>query len=253
MITVKCDGLVFDLPAADACFHLKISNYVRELPRGVARLPVPPQGTLVVVGACFGATVAAGVCLAGFARAVAFEPDPQNAALLARNLERNGIRDRVTIVPKAAGAATGTAKMTRCGDGNIGGHLVHQGGDPRGTVEVEVAAVDETLAALGVADVGLVWCDAQGNEPYVMAGARALLTGAVPWGIELAPGLMAGTPASAYCDPLAVFDTVYDFRSGVTGAATAIPAWYRHYFNTKSPNNPAKSWHTQLLVWKENS
>lgn len=251
MITAYYDGLQFVLPDADNCFHKKIGNYVREIPEALRRLRTPPRGTLVVVGACFGATVIGGLRYGGFDRVIAFEPDPNNAEILKVNLLLNKLYDRVRIIEKAAGSVPGIAKMTRCSDANIGGHLVHLGADPRGNTEVPVTTVDDVVQHLGATDVGLVWCDAQGSEPHVLAGARSLLLGNIPWGIELAPGLMKHTPASSYCDPLRVFDRVVDLRTQEASDINQLPMLYKKYLETKSPNNPNKSWHTQLFLYRE--
>lgn len=252
MLKVAHDGLTFRLPAKDDTFRHKLAAYVKEIPHALARLPAPPPGdTLVVVGACFGATVIGGL-KAGFARAVAFEPDPRNRELLRLNVAANGLGDRVQVVAAAAGAAAGEATLAQAPVRNIGGSRVQ----PGGAVPVRVAAVDAELAALGVdpTDVGLVWCDAQGSEPAVFAGAAGLLTGRVPWGVELAPMLLAPAPPEAFTGPLAAaFRWAVDLRTGLHCPAADLPALYRQYQATPSPNwrlgGPAtvKAWHTQLL------
>lgn len=257
MQTVNYKGLSFVLPDGDRTFATKLSNYVDEIPGVLPILPKRPSGTLVVVGGCFGATAVAGVTLGGMGWAVVFEPDPRNLRLLAANLERNGVADRVKVIPKAAGAATGRAQITFCSDKNIGGNIVHQGQSSlptQGLDWVDVVSVDDTLKELGVSDIGLVWCDAQGNEPYVMAGASSLLTGAVPWGIELAPGLMSKLDPAEYCYPLqCVFTNFYDLRFRHMWEVSQLPTLYRKYAESRSPNNPAKVWHTQLLAFRKDS
>jgi len=251
MRLVEYKGLRFALPTEDVLFHKKLSNYVNELPNGLEKIGYQKRGTLVSVGACFGATVIAALKLAGFSGVIAFEPNQYNCKLLLENLKLNDLVDKVEIVSCAAGARAGSAKMTECSQANIGGHLVHQGEDARGTKEVVVVSVDEILQELRipVKEVGAVWCDAQGSEPFVLAGAKSLLTGEIPWGIELAPGLLK-TPPEAYLEPLQVFDTVLDLRVGREDTIHALPAIYEHYQHTKSPNNPNKSWHTQLLLYR---
>ena len=58
-----------------------------------------------------------------FDRAIAFEPEPRNARLLAMNLDANGLSDAVTVVPKAAGAAAGSA-MLHLHPRNTGAHAI---------------------------------------------------------------------------------------------------------------------------------
>jgi FkbM family methyltransferase len=58
-----------------------------------------------------------------FGRAVAFEPEPRNARLLAMNIAENGLSQAVTVVRKAAGAAKGEA-MLHLHPRNTGAHAI---------------------------------------------------------------------------------------------------------------------------------
>lgn len=251
MLTVDYKNLKFNLPTADTCFSKKIGNYVEEIPRAIKLLSLrhKPKGTLVVIGACFGATVIGGLSTGYFDRVIAFEPDAYNVKLLETNLIANGMSSRVTIINKAVGAVPGKYSMTRCSPANIGGHLVHQNAPTEGDSCVEVVRLDDTLKELGIQDVGMVWCDAQGSEPYVLMGADVVLGGDIPWGIELAPGLMRSTASSVYIDHLQKFNTIYDMRTNITYDIRCLRDLYDKYFETKSPNNPNKSWHTQLFLY----
>ena len=62
---------------------------------------IQPGATVVDVGANFGYYTVIGARAAGpTGRIYAFEPDPGARDLLRRNVEANGFRDRVTILPK---------------------------------------------------------------------------------------------------------------------------------------------------------
>src|SRR5437660_1383132 len=64
---------------------------------------LPANAVFVDVGAHIGTHTIYALRTGRFARAVAFEPAPRNADLLARNLEANGLSHAAVIVPKAAG------------------------------------------------------------------------------------------------------------------------------------------------------
>lgn len=251
---VTYKGLVFRLPAGDEVFHKKIGNYVDEVPKGVRLLPRAPRGMMVVIGACFGSTVLAGLKMVpGLRSAVAFEPDPDNLPILEINLATNGANRQVIVVPKACGAEPGKALMSARMERNIGAARVFQtteGEQGLPDREVEVVTADSVVGE-SADKVGLVWCDAQGSEPFVFKGAKSLLTGRIPWGVELSPGLIRGME-DAYCGPLEeAFDTVVDLRKrDEIRPISELRAIYKHYLETPSPSKPSKPWHTQLLVFR---
>src|SRR5271165_7420092 len=63
------------------------------------------DAVFVDVGAHIGTHTIYALRTGSFARAVAFEPEPRNARLLAMNIEANGFSEAVLVVRKAAGAA----------------------------------------------------------------------------------------------------------------------------------------------------
>lgn len=158
-----------------------------ELLRDLGRLP--PAPVFVDVGANVG-TETVYALHAGFARAVAFEPEPRNAALLRMNIESNGLRDRTTIVQKAAGATAGPAVL-HLHPRNKGNHMigVAPSRDATEQVDVEVVRAEAVLSELGMlpADVGLLWIDAEGLEPQVIAGLGSYVRSAVPLAMEYSP------------------------------------------------------------------
>ncbi len=112
-----------------------------------------------------------------FARAVgvgghvwAFEPDPENFAMLLRNLELNPYRN-VTAVPSAVGAATGQASLYRssfhCD------HRVYPIREGQPSVPVDMVSVDEFLSPGQRVD--LVKMDIQGAEGLALRGMRRTL------------------------------------------------------------------------------
>src|SRR5207247_2069187 len=99
----------------------------REIDRAVEVLSaarrLPPHAVFVDVGAHIGTHTIYALRTGRFARAVAFEPAPRNAALLARNLHANGLSQAAVVVPKAAGAAPGAAVL-HLHPRNTGAHAI---------------------------------------------------------------------------------------------------------------------------------
>ena len=125
-----------------------------------------------------------------FERAVAFEPEPRNARLLAMNLDANGVSERVVVVRKAAGAAAGTATL-HLHPRNTGAHAIDvpPSVDGEASVAVPVVRVEDELQALGVLPetVALIWVDVEGYEPQVLAGLAGLIARSVPLAFEFTP------------------------------------------------------------------
>lgn len=179
---------------------------------------------------------------AGFGRAVAFEPEPGNARLLARNLALNGVADRAQVVRKAAGAVRGRATL-HLHPRNKGNHTVGRPASRDGTasIDIDVVPAGEALAELGVAasDIGIVWVDTEGFEPQSVAGLGALLERPVPLVLEYSPDRYTEADRDAL---LRTLETRYSSmlllgRAGaVPGPVTGIRALTRG--------------HTDVLLWR---
>jgi FkbM family methyltransferase len=144
----------------------------------------------VDVGAHIGTHTVYALRSGRFARAVAFEPAPRNARLLAMNLEANGFAKLATIVPKAAGDRPGAAVL-HLHPRNTGAHAIGAppSVDGQGYLDVPVVRVEDELAALGVAadKVALVWVDVEGYEPQAIDGLTGLMARATPIAFEFTP------------------------------------------------------------------
>ena len=108
------------------------------------------------------------------ARVVAFEPNPFSFRVLARNLELNGITGRVTPLCLALGGATGTETLalSHMESGSVGNRLSAGGG---GALFLETLAfgLDDLVGRLPAPNH--VKLDVDGNEPEILAGARATI------------------------------------------------------------------------------
>jgi FkbM family methyltransferase len=148
------------------------------------------NSVFVDVGANIGTHTVYALHTGTFTRAVALEPEPRNARLLAMNLDVNGFAQRVVVVPKAAGGAAGRAAL-HLHPRNKGAHAIgfapaDDGGE---SLDVPVVRLDEELGALGIAadDIGLIWMDVEGYEPQALEGLGDILAHAVPLVFEFSP------------------------------------------------------------------
>ena len=110
------------------------------------------DAVFVDVGAHIGTHTVYALRTGRFARAVAFEPAPRNARLLAMNLDLNGMAGTAVVVPKAAGAITGTA-MLYLHPRNSGAHSIGSppSVDGRDRLCVPIVRVEDEAHCPGVA------------------------------------------------------------------------------------------------------
>jgi len=129
--------------------------------------------TVVDVGANVGYyTLLAARLVGRSGRVVAFEPSPDNFALLKRNVEANGY-DNVVLVPKAVSDDSGTARL-RLDRSSSGGHSLSDFRGGADTVEVETISLDEYFA--GHDDrIDLLKVDAEGAEMAIFRGMQDVL------------------------------------------------------------------------------
>jgi FkbM family methyltransferase len=107
----------------------------------------------------------------------AFEPDPDNLAVLQRNCENQSIE----ICPVAVGEQTGAAQFL-CSESKAQGHLIkHSSKSPVLTQSksVQVVSLDDWAQQSG-AKPALIKMDVEGGEPGIMLGARRILNAQRP-------------------------------------------------------------------------
>ncbi len=144
--------------------------YELELSRHIVQLAAD-GGLLVDVGANMGyfSLLWAGTNPAN--RVVAFEAAPRNLALFQNNVGKNGLQDRVTLVPKAAGDQPGSITFdTGPADQTGWGGIVHAAS--ASTITVPLVRVDQQLPD---ADIAVLKIDVEGADTWVLFGCEALL------------------------------------------------------------------------------
>jgi FkbM family methyltransferase len=106
----------------------------------------------------------------------AIEANPLLARLLRRSVEFNGYASFVSVIQKAASDGPGTVRF-ETSRRNAGGGHVHAYDNPFGGAAEVVAVTVETLALddLGLDRVDVLRIDAEGSEPAILRGARAIL------------------------------------------------------------------------------
>jgi FkbM family methyltransferase len=184
------------------------------------RQPCPEPGALVVdAGANLGwYTLLLDRLGAGEFAVHAFEPDPDNRALLERNCALNQALN-VTIEAAALSDERGEAILHRYRDINRGKHSLRPLARSVGSVTVATDTLDGYLArkGLGNRDIWLLKIDVEGVEPEVIRGAAASLARVHIVLLEFTPAFMDRESCTGMLDRL--------FQAGLTPSVWDGRAW----------------------------
>lgn len=168
---------------------------------------------LINVGANIGSVLVPLMRTGLFRYGVGFEPGPDNAAYLKKNVTQNGLDGVVQTFQIGLSDENKTAEFELAAH-NMGDHRVRGGSAPisqpssfgeseREVIEVQLRTLDNVLAEHDYAgrSAALVWVDIQGHEGHFLKGARTTLAGRVPLVIELWPyGInRSGMEAEEFC------------------------------------------------------
>ena len=102
----------------------------------------------------------------------AFEPNPDNFAVLKKNVELNGYQN-VVLEQKAVSNKTGKTKLYLCDD-NTGDHRLFDSHDGRKTVEVDTIKMDDYFSNYN-REIALIKMDIQGVETLAVQGMSTIL------------------------------------------------------------------------------
>ena len=133
----------------------------------------------------------------------AFEPDPQHFAVLQRNLELNGVADRVTPRMAAVSDHDGTMEFVRVLGNTTSSHLAGAKANPYGELErfpVEVVGIGPVAASAGLAKI-----DAEGHEATLLGCLDRAVWRTLDAFVEV------GTPENA----AVIFDLFADGRANI--------------------------------------
>lgn len=151
------------------------------------------EGTFIDIGANLGYfTCLLSRTLSKKAHVYAFEPEPENLALLKSNIGLNRL-ENVKIFPIALGEKNSVARLNVYKSSNRGRHSLQ--GKPTGrTIEVTVRPLDEILSSEKRVDdlpwIDFMKIDVEGYEPQVLRGAKESIKKTKCLMLEYSPYLM---------------------------------------------------------------
>ena len=156
-----------DVISGNVAFH---GFYEWELSRRIAA-HAAKGGLLVDVGANMGYFSLLWAGLSGTGKVVAYEAAPRNIRLFENNVERNHLRDRITLIPKAAGDRHGTVTFDAGPADQTGWGGISAGGSAT-AITVPLVRLDEQLPD---AKIDVLKIDVEGADTWVLFGCEALL------------------------------------------------------------------------------
>jgi FkbM family methyltransferase len=165
------NGMVIHHVARDsaaALFFEIFANgcYRRGLPRVL-------NGDIVDIGANIGAFTLDAASRYPAATLHAYEPDAQTCATLRRNIEENGLSDRVRIWNEAVAGEAGALRLWQ-GEGSVCTSAYLEASSRHGYVDVPAVTL-ETVVARAAGRVGLLKMDCEGGEADVLEAAGSAL------------------------------------------------------------------------------
>jgi FkbM family methyltransferase len=104
-----------------------------------------------------------------------FEPDPANRASLERNIDANGMVDRVLVVPLAVVSCGGEGELYQVANDTGSSTLYPTRRGEGERVDVTTTSLDEWAEAEGWPQIDLIKMDTEGGEGAVIAGMTGLI------------------------------------------------------------------------------
>ena len=145
---------------------------------------VGPQSVVCDIGANIGNHAVYFAKVMGAARVLAYEPQEHCHATLTRNIDLNGLQDRIEAHNCLIGARTGNGTLSRFNARNLGGTAFAANDDG----DVALFALDDVVESHDLARLDLIKIDVEGMQMAVLNGAEAVLDQRRPaiW-VELLP------------------------------------------------------------------
>lgn len=181
-------------------YELNFMSKTMDFLRSIQKCPPKGEGTIVDISANIGVTSIGMLHTGELEKAIAIEPEPQNFTLLQRNVNQNGLKDKVICLPYAIAHQKGEI-LFELSDTNFGDHRVRTNiqivdatekyqESKRRVITVQSEQLDNLLPELPESfaqNIAVIWVDVQGYEGYVFEGAKNLLSKGIPVVSEIWP------------------------------------------------------------------
>lgn len=172
-------------------FYLFLKKYTDAAETSFMKKVIKPGDVVLDIGACLGYyTLLFAKIVGETGRVFAFEPNPENFALLKKNVDKNGYKN-IILANKAVSNETGKIKMY-LSEYHKADHRIYDSGDGREAIAIEAMRLDDYFKNYN-GQIDFIKIDVQGAEGKVIQGMALLLqknkalkifTEFWPWGIR---------------------------------------------------------------------
>lgn len=165
-------GHVIYLDALDS-LDLSTRGYHEKFETEIFQKTVRAGNVVVDLGANIGYyTLIAARLVGNSGKVFAFEPDPENFALLKKNVEANGYTN-VVLVEKAVADVSGRTTLFFFSESK-GGSMIHDAPGSSGSILVETVTLDDFFKSFR-GDIHVIKMDVEGAERKVLRGMENVL------------------------------------------------------------------------------
>jgi len=149
---------------------------------------------------------------------ICFEPSPQNAACLRKNLAVALSMGSAHVIERGLWDSTGTVSFNTMCSANPGAHHIADNG--QGNLNVPVVSLDDIFSDLGVDRIDYIKMDIEGAEQRAIRGAREVVK-------RFRPELCIATEHTAdpYANTLGVIQQINDLEMGYSYRVTEAHAY----------------------------
>ena len=162
------------------CLELSILGVHEEAVTEFVKRTVKKGDTVLDIGANIGYYTLIFARLVGEGgKVIAFEPSPENFAILKKNVEANGFKN-VTLVQKAVSDRTGKIKLYLSDD--AGEHTISGHGSGREAIEIDSVRIDDYFRD-SKESINFIKLDIEGAEFQALKGMQKLLGGNAALGL----------------------------------------------------------------------
>ncbi|CAN5829770.1 hypothetical protein BH23GEM7_BH23GEM7_03170 [soil metagenome] len=136
---------------------------------------ITPGDVVVDVGACEGGFALESLIRYEAAQVWCFEPDSRMAEALQLTAERNGLEERLQVVPAALGASSGTVSFVESADDPLASYALSSeepASSTQAVKSIEQFSLDHWAEQEGIPHLDYIKIDAEGSDLAVLQGAR---------------------------------------------------------------------------------
>lgn len=241
-VTCEINDPISELLYVNREFELDLMSNVVKFLQKEGKLFASQKGTVLDIGANIGVTSIGMLHNGWFENAIAIEAEPNNCALLEKNIIQNKLSDKIEVLPYAVSDNKKIIEF-ELSQNNFGGHAVRMSFNKqahdltanelynessRQVIKINSDKIDHLLKNICKnfqQNIALIWIDVEGHEGYVFQGAKELLSNDIPVVAEIYPYLIlrSGMDLNTFSDIVCgIWSSFYVMRKWAYNTGTFV-------------------------------